>query len=202
VRYPDGGGLTVEGRARREAVRLQAAALFARDVPVAEIARRLRVSHNAVYVWRRRWLAEGETGLASKGLSGTGCRLSDAQLDQLAAALQEGPAAHGYIEDQRWTLARVADLIARLFRVRYTLRGVSMLLHRLGFSPQIPKHDLSNATTRQSRPGGGRCGRRQKASGRTWGVDLFPGRGRSHASAAQGEDLGAARTHTGDPGVG
>jgi putative transposase len=34
----------------------------------------------------------------------------------------------------------VADLIARLFRVRYTLRGVSMLLHRLGFSPQIPKH--------------------------------------------------------------
>jgi putative transposase len=43
VRYPDGGGLTAEGRTRREAVRLQAAALFARDVPVPEIARRLRV---------------------------------------------------------------------------------------------------------------------------------------------------------------
>jgi putative transposase len=61
-------------------------------------------------------------------------------LDALAAALDEGPAAHGYVEDQRWTLARVADLIARLFRQRYTLRGVSMLLHRIGFSPQIPKH--------------------------------------------------------------
>jgi transposase len=140
VRYPDGGGLTAEGRARREVVRLQAAVLFARDVPVPEIARRLRVSHNAVYVWRRRWLAFGEVGLASKGPSGTGCRLSDAQRDELAAALDEGPAAHGYVEDQRWTLARVAELIARRFRHRYTLRGVSILLHRTGFSVQVPKH--------------------------------------------------------------
>nr|WP_274534329.1 winged helix-turn-helix domain-containing protein [Saccharothrix sp. CB00851] len=61
-------------------------------------------------------------------------------MDRLAAALEEGPAAHGYTEDQRWTLARVADLIGRLFRVRYTLRGVSYLLHRMGFSPQVPAH--------------------------------------------------------------
>ena len=140
VRYPDGGGLTADGRARREAVRLQAAALFAQGVPVAQIARRLRVSQNAVYVWRRRWLAGGEAGLASKGPSGTGCRLTDAQLARLAQALEAGPAAYGWVEDQRWTLARVADLIARLFRVRYTLRGVSLLLHRIGFSPQVPKH--------------------------------------------------------------
>ncbi len=138
MRYPDGGGLTAEGRARREAVRLQAAELLAQGVPVRQIARRLRVSDNAVYVWRRRWLADGEAGLASKGPSGTGCRLSDSQLDQLATALQEGPAAHGFVEDQRWTLARVANLIARLFKVRSTLRGVSMLLHRIEFSPQIP----------------------------------------------------------------
>jgi transposase len=140
MRYPDGGGLTAEGRARREAVRLRAAELFVQDVSVPEIARRLRVSHNAVYVWRRRWLAEGDGGLVSKGPSGADCRLSPAQLDRLAAALGEGPAAHGYTEDQRWTLARVADLIGRLFRVRYTLRGVSLLLHRMGFSPQIPTH--------------------------------------------------------------
>lgn len=140
VRYPDGGGLTAEGRARREAVRLQATALFGQGVPVPEIARRLRVSHNAVYVWRRRWRADGEAGLASKGPSGAACRLTDEQLGQLAAALEEGPAAHGWVEDQRWTLARVAELIARLFRQRYTLRGVSLLLHRIGFSPQVPRH--------------------------------------------------------------
>ncbi|GLY66595.1 winged helix-turn-helix domain-containing protein [Amycolatopsis taiwanensis] len=140
VRYPDGGGLTAEGRARREVVRLQAAEMLAQEVAVPEIARRLRVSQNAVYVWRRRWLAEGEAGLASKGPSGTGCRLSDEQVDRLAVMLEDGPAAHGYTEDQRWTLARVADLITKHFRVRYTLRGVSLLLHRMGFSPQIPAH--------------------------------------------------------------
>jgi transposase len=62
------------------------------------------------------------------------------ELDRLATALKEGSAVHGYVEDQRWTLARIADLIARLFGVRYTLRGVSLLLHRMGFSTQTPKH--------------------------------------------------------------
>lgn len=140
MRYPDGGGLTAAGRARREAVRLQAAEWFDQEVPVPEIAKRLRVSQNAVYVWRRKWLADGEAGLVSRGPAGSGCRLSPEQLDRLATALKEGPAVHGYVEDQRWTLARVADLIARLFRVQYTLRGVSLLLHRMGFSPQMPKH--------------------------------------------------------------
>jgi transposase len=45
---------------------------------------------------------------------------------------------HGWDEDQRWTLARVAELIARMFGVSYTLRGVSFLLHRNGFTPQVP----------------------------------------------------------------
>jgi transposase len=68
------------------------------------------------------------------------CRLDQARLDRLAQALEQGPAAHGYTEDQRWTLARVADLIARLFHVRYSLRGVSFLLHRIGFSAQVAAH--------------------------------------------------------------
>ena len=68
------------------------------------------------------------------------CRLSGAQLERLRAALEAGPAVWGWAEDQRWTLARAAALIARLFRVRYTLRGTSLLLHRMGFSPQVPVH--------------------------------------------------------------
>lgn len=48
--------------------------------------------------------------------------------------------AYSWGEDQRWTLAQAAALIARLFHVRYTLRGTSYLLHRMGFSPQVPVH--------------------------------------------------------------
>lgn len=119
---------------------MRAAEWFAQKVPVAQIASRLRVSTNAVYVWRRRWKAGGRVALVSKGSSGSRCRLDERRLARLAAALVQGPAAHGYAEDQRWTLARVADLIARMFHIRYTLRGVSYLLHRMGFSPQVPAH--------------------------------------------------------------
>jgi transposase len=68
------------------------------------------------------------------------CRLNDGQVARLRAALEGGPAAWGWDQDQRWTLARVATLIAALFHVRYTLRGVSYLLHRLGYARQVPAH--------------------------------------------------------------
>jgi hypothetical protein len=56
-------------------------------------------------------------------------------LARLRAALDLGPAAYGWAEDQRWTLALVATLIGGLFHVRYTLHGMSYLLRRVGFSP-------------------------------------------------------------------
>ena len=44
------------------------------------------------------------------------------------------------MEDQRWTLARVTRLVFELFRVRYTPRGVSYLLRRIGWTPQVPQY--------------------------------------------------------------
>jgi transposase-like protein len=60
MRYPDGGGLTAEGRSRRERVRLQAAQMFAQDMGARKVARLLRVSTKSVYQWRRAWRAGGE----------------------------------------------------------------------------------------------------------------------------------------------
>jgi transposase len=81
-------------------------------------------------------------GLASKGPGGGACKLDQDQLARLGAALDAVPAAcHcGWYQDQRWTLARVAALITRLFGVDYTLRGVSYLLLRLGFTLQVVAH--------------------------------------------------------------
>ncbi len=140
MRYSDGGGLTAEGRARRARVRLQAAQMFEQDMDPVLIAGLLRVSAKSVYAWRRAWRAGGEAALASKGPGGNPCKLDEDQLMRLRAALDAGPAVYGWREDQRWTLARVAELIRRLFRVSCTLRGVSYLLHRLGFTPQVAAH--------------------------------------------------------------
>ena len=140
MRYPDGGGLTAAARARRESVRLEAAHLFEQDVSPVRVAHRMRVSTKSAYQWRRRWRAGGGAALASAGPGGAVCRLNREQLARLRAALEGGPAAWGWGEDQRWTLARVTTLIGRLFHVRYTLRGVSYLLHRMGSTPQVPIH--------------------------------------------------------------
>jgi transposase len=140
MRYADGGGLDARGRARREAVRMQAADLFEQQVPAGQVAWRLRVSAKSAYQWQQTWRRDGRDGLLSKGPSGSRCRLDEARLARLQAELDAGPTAHGWVEDQRWTLPRITVLIGRLFHVRYTERGVSYLLHRIGWTPQVPVH--------------------------------------------------------------
>src|SRR5205814_4356383 len=92
------------------------------------------------YLWQQAWRRDGRDGLRSRGPSGSRCRLDEARLARLQAEMDRGPTAHGWVEDQRWTLPRITVLIARLFHVRYTERGVSYLLHRIGWSPQVPVH--------------------------------------------------------------
>ena len=137
MRYPAGGGMNAAARARREAVREQAAAMFEESRPTPLIASELRVSEKSVREWRRRWIAGGAASLASSGPGGSDCKLSGQQQKHLAGVLDEGPVVHGWT-DARWTLARVAEVIERRFGVTYTLRGVSYLLHQMGYSLQVP----------------------------------------------------------------
>ena len=138
MRYPDSGGLTAAERARREQVRLEAAGLIEAGGTDQEVARRFRVSRMSANRWRGALEAGGRQALASKGAGGAKCKLTPVQLRELEAALDAGPAAWGWDEDQRWTLARVADLVRRRFRVDYTLAGMDLLLHRIGWSVQVP----------------------------------------------------------------
>ena len=69
---------------------------------------------------------------------GQHCKLSARCQEKLAGYLEQGPAAHGWVEDQVWTGARVATLIGRKFHVSYSVSGATRLMHRLGFSPQVP----------------------------------------------------------------
>jgi putative transposase len=137
MRYPDGGGLTAQERARREQVRLAAAELMEAGASDREVAKRFRVSRMSANRWRRALAAGGRPALATRGAGGARCKLSPAQLRELDALLDAGPAVWGYA-DQCWTLARIGELVWRRFRVDYTLAGLDLLLHRLGWSVQVP----------------------------------------------------------------
>jgi putative transposase len=138
MRYPDGGGLTAEERARREQVRLAAAGLIEAGASDREVAKRFRVTRMSANRWRRALAAGGRAALASKGPGGARCKLTPPQVRELQAVLDAGPAAWGWDEDQCWTLARIAEVIRSRFKVDYTLAGVGLLLHRIDWSVQVP----------------------------------------------------------------
>src|SRR6266700_1831595 len=126
MRYPDGGGLDAAERARRERVRLAAAEMIEAGASDREIAKRFRVSRMSVNRWRR-----------AQAAGGARCKLTETQVAELEEVLDAGPGAAGYL-DQCWTLARVAEQVWRRFGVEYTLAGMAVLLHRIGWSVQVP----------------------------------------------------------------
>src|ERR1700758_301847 len=93
MRYAEGGGLTAAERARREQVRLAAADLIEAGASDREVAKRLRGSRMSANRWRRALAAGGREALASKGAGGARCKLTPAQLEELVAVLEAGPAA-------------------------------------------------------------------------------------------------------------
>ena len=138
MRYGEGGGLDAAERGRREQVRLAAAGLIGAGASDREVARRFRVTRMSANRWRRALAAGGRAALASRGAGGAKCKLTAPQLRELATLLDAGPAAWGWDEDQCWTLARITEVVRRRFRVEYTLAGMDLLLHRIGWSVQVP----------------------------------------------------------------
>ena len=124
------------------------------------------MSVKSAYQWHQLWRQGGVESLASRGPSGSRCRLSARCLEKLAAYLEQGPAAHGWVEDQVWTAARVATLIGRKFHVSYSVSGATRLMHRLGFSPQVPARRVAE----RDEPGV------TAWAGAAWGAGKEPGR--------------------------
>src|SRR3954452_21382971 len=144
MRYSQGGGLTAEECARREQVRLEAAERIEEGATDAEVAAGFRVTRMSANRWRRALVAGGRPALASKGPGGARCKLSRAQVEELQALLDAGPAAWGWA-DQCWTLPRIAAVVRERFGVTYTLPGLDLLLHRLGWGVQVPAQQQANA---------------------------------------------------------
>jgi transposase len=191
-------GLTAERRRRRELVRLTAVEKFEQRVPVAEIAAELRVSERSVQRWRRAWEVGGAPGLTSRGQAAR-CRLGRGQLAELDRVLDAGPAASGWA-DQRWTPARIRDLITAKFEVRYTIPGIWYLLRRRGWSCQLGARRAVEWDDGAIEVWRKETWPRVKIRGGPRRLDGLRGRDRPVAEAATLQDLGPTRDHPGHPG--
>jgi len=117
--------------------RLQAATLFRRGHPQAEIVRRLKVSRPTAHRWFQAWRRRGRAGLQGAGRAGRLPRLNVAAHALLHAALLKGPKASGFTTNL-WTLARITVVIRRTCGVTYHPRHVWRVLRQMGWSRQRP----------------------------------------------------------------
>jgi transposase len=124
-------------RAAMERRRLQAARLFDKGVPPAEVARLLGVSRQSATKWHHAWEDEGVRGLKQAERTGRPPLLTDKELNGIRRALLKGPGAYGW-GSELWTLQRVAVVIAMETGIRYHIGHVWKLLGRLGWSWQKP----------------------------------------------------------------
>ena len=103
----------------------------------SEIARQLGVSRATVSDWAKVVESQGIKGLKSKKARGVEARLSQAQKQRLKKILDQGALGNGFSTD-RWTLARIKQMIQEKFETSYHPKYLSRLMRQLGFSPQKP----------------------------------------------------------------
>lgn len=136
MRHAQGGGLTPQGQASRERVRMHASDGFARDEKNGVMAKRLQVSARSVERRRRSWSERGRQALCISGPAKRP-KADDSDFAELEPLLLNGAMTQGWT-DERWTPSRVRMLVADHLGVSLSLRGVEELLRRHAWSCRQP----------------------------------------------------------------
>lgn len=123
--------------AQLAARRGRALTLLQQGYAVAQVANVVGVTPRSVQRWQRDTPQQHHRQTPAR-LPHRPCRLTARQLKQLEHTLLRGAVAYGYAEDY-WTLARIAQVIARQFGIHYSSSAVWYLLQRMGWSCQKPQ---------------------------------------------------------------
>ena len=103
----------------------------------AEIARQLGVTRMAVSHWAKQLHQGGLRQLRQRNPTGCPPKLTAVQHKALLRLLKRGVRAAGF-PTERWTLQRIQKTIEQEFHVTYHPHYVTYLLHKLGWSLQVP----------------------------------------------------------------
>ncbi len=115
--------------------RILAVLAFAEGQVIQAVAKMLRVSAEAVRQWIKRLLVGGVVGLRSKKPPGRPSKMTKEQRSELAAVIDAGPAAAGFVGNC-WRSPMIQGLIHERFGVFYCVHYISQLLKNMGFSYQ------------------------------------------------------------------
>lgn len=120
-----------------EQKRRTAARMFGQQMQSKQIAQILDVHPQTVRHWRRLYLRSGLRALSSGKPSGRPRKLTWDQKLQLLEMLHRTPRHFG-MDSYLWTTRLIANLVFTQFGVSHHHDHLGVLLHELGWSPQIP----------------------------------------------------------------
>jgi transposase len=118
-------------RDKRQADRVKTVIALSKGWSAAQIAEILLFDDKTSRKYFERYQQGGVRALLDDNYSGSECKLDERQISEL----------EGYLEEYIFTEAKlVIAYIKKEYKVKYSLSGVTDLLHRLGFSYKKPKH--------------------------------------------------------------
>ena len=137
---------------RRMYERYQTILLYLEGYPMKEIARIIHRTPNTVVNYLRAYEAGGLRGLAPGRSPGRPCRLTKEQESILVQTIiTKTPAELKLSPHANWTLALIAQFILETWGFKYSLRGVSIMMERLGLSYTRPTYTLEKADPEKQR---------------------------------------------------
>ena len=116
---------------KKQRDKIKAILLLDKGYEYSEIAEILLIDYTTVWRWYETYITGGTNALLKDYYVGGMCKLTEVQLDQLVEHLE----CTMYL-----TAKEVCVFVKKTFKVKYTIKGMTGLLHQLGFTYKKPKH--------------------------------------------------------------
>ena len=110
----------------------------------AELLKLWELGGETLQDWISRYRRGGLQALVKGPYPGRKPKLTQGQLIEIDRIIEQGPESAG-LDTGVWTAPLVADLVKKLFGVRYHPDHMRRILRRLRFSVQLPTRELSRA---------------------------------------------------------
>ena len=116
---------------RKQRDKIKGILLLNRGYGYSEIAEILLIDQSTVWRWYESYISEGVDGLMKDNYTGGTSKLTENQQAKLIEHLE----SNMYL-----TAKQIGAFVKKTFRVKYTPKGMTSLLHQLGFTYKKPKH--------------------------------------------------------------